>query len=448
MSVSVKRILMGAAGAAAGNPYGEVLSFGGSQRLVAYDFDSSANLYGYFGNTASFYKFDAGTYTRAWGKDFIYSMEWRQADMAVNSAGNILMTTRTAAADSGVLLSLIDSSTGTTINAHEFIPPSGIDYLPDYNGPCISAVDGVTNAMVIWNSTYLSGAIIAAYFDQTQTSTTTGEYYFQESPTSNSLNGFDYLGGVDEERVICGTSNEVSPQAPFLSKVGLVLFDSATKYARVKKNSTYVFANFEGVSVNSSDATNKIFAVGQVNDPDVFNTYHAHISTFDSNLSKINFRTLSVKPDSSKINVAGVVKCVCDDDGFGYVFFQERTSNDIYLFKIKISDLSIQWQFRITGFLQDGPYNRPVFMNNDNNDIFISLGYSGLVVSKDGLPTGTFGAYTVYETDISNDPIFSMDSTLFSSTSRGNVSGETSYNSTVNTTNNTTFVSVTSTLLE
>jgi len=455
MSVNVKKLVLSASGSSSGNPYGELLTFTGNQNLYQATFDASANLYGWFSNSAAYYKFNAGTYTRAWGKDHVYSMERDRTDMVINHQGTLLMTTQTSAAYNGVSLYSINTSDGSLINVLQF-NVNAQNYNPVRWGKCISLNPDPNggDAMLFFNCTFDTGTTVHCYFDQSQTSVTNGERYISLSGNTTSEPMLDLVATGDalETRVLVGQTNAAVGINLWVAKIGKTNANYGNYYYNIRQSGGVQPSAGVNIAKNNTDSNNEYLVAGTVSNssgnPSLF------ISTFNTSLDVNNFKVFS-KVDSStdlKTSSGFYLRCLCDEDGYGYIvtadLFSSPTSTIIL--KVKLSDLSIQWQYRVHHSTDDFyPTTNLVHTYNENQDLFFGSLKHGLIFSRDGLPTGTFGDLSVTETDLIEATEFSIDTKTSLSGTFSNLSNDTRSNATsITTLQDTTTVSASSATLE
>jgi hypothetical protein len=133
MSLVAKKTILAAAGnREAGNPYGEILDFGGSYALYSYDFDSSSNLYGQFvGSQQKNVRLNAVDYDVEWEKRISTSTSSSIFGQycAVNNDDDVYFANLSSTSSIGAYLSLLDGATGAAIgNQTNLQPPSGNEY--------------------------------------------------------------------------------------------------------------------------------------------------------------------------------------------------------------------------------------------------------------------------------------------------------------------------------
>lgn len=454
MSVNVKKLVLSASGNSSGNPYGELLTFTGNQNLYQATFDSSANLYGWFSSSASYYKFNAGTYTRAWGKDHVYSMERDRTDMVINHQGTLLMTTQTSAAINGVNLYSINTSDGSLINVLG-IQNSVDSYNPVYNGKCISLNPDPNggDAMLFFNCDFDTGTTVHCYFDQSQTATRNGERYISLSGNTTSLPMLDVVATGDalETRVLVGQTNAAVGINLWIAKIGKTNSNYGTYYYNIQQSGSVQASAGVNIAKNNTDSNNEYLVAGTVNNSS--GNTSLFISTFNTSLDVNNFRVFSKVDSSTDLDASYgyYVRCLCDEDGYGYVITADLlTGSDTIILKVRLSDLSIQWQYRVHHSTDSFyPTTNLVHTYNENQDLFFGSLKHGLIFSRDGLPTGTFGNLSVTETDLIEATEFSINTKTSLSGTFSNLSNDSATNQTgITTLNDTTTVSASSATLE
>lgn len=448
MSISVQKLMMGTAGAGgAGNPYGEILNFGGSYALYAYDFDSESNLYGAFvGPQQKHMRLNAETYTRQWEKRISTSTTGLYQDCSVNNNDDVYFVNQSDASDREVYLSLLDGATGAAIgNQHHFDPPAGDDYTPIFKGKSLNIFDSPSTAgNIAFMSTSLGTSLVSATFDNTQASETIGERYAD----MNTMLAHDSCIAAPRLYFAGAVQDVITPRSPILFKSDTVLLNYGCSSFPVKYSGTAYSAGYTCVNRDAAAATTSydLAVSGNV----IYNSKNTAFVAVHDSASYNNIRAFRTFYNSSgvRLNCDSYVKSQIYD-GFVYVVICNfDIKSDWYFVKLAATDLSIEWQYKVSGFNTNSqPFGKPVLMRNINNDLFFSTRYEAISFSRDGLPVGTFGSYTVSESDLTHDPNFTLGPYTTIGVTSGNLANENSF-----ATNmfwlDTTDVSATPTLLE
>lgn len=460
MSILAKKIILSAAGnRAAGNPYGEILNFGGSYALYSYDFDSSSNLFAQFvGSQQKHVRLNAVNYDVEWEKRISTSTSNSAYGQycAVNNDDNVYFANLSSTTSQGAYLCLLDGATGAAIgNQTRLGPPTGNTYQLFYKGEGITIFQSSSTlqAKLSLYSNYLGGSIVSVYFDNDVANPVVGARYAD----MNTMNVYDscLVGTVDAtdqtSTFYAGyVTSVVSPTAPTIFNGGRTLTNQGCNYYPFKYSGTAYAAYLTSVSVDYDETvTNKDLAVAGVADYGSFGYQVAFVAIINSdNLANVQgFRTFYTN-NGTAFDSNQFVRVQCYD-GFVYVVLQDdKNYSDFYFFKLSMDDLSIEWQYKVSGFNANSqPFGRLVLMRNEENDLFFSTRYEAIAFSRDGLPTGTYGSYTVSIPDFAHDSNFTFGPYTSVSVTVGNVSGETNSSTTMSWTD-TTNISVTTTSLE
>jgi hypothetical protein len=461
MSLVAKKTILAAAGnREAGNPYGEILDFGGSYALYSYDFDSSSNLYGQFvGSQQKNVRLNAVDYDVEWEKRISTSTSSSIFGQycAVNNDDDVYFANLSSTSSIGAYLSLLDGATGAAIgNQTNLQPPSGNEYELFQKGEGITIFQSTTTLQAklsFYSPDYLGGSIISVYFDNDEASPVIGARYAD----MNKMTVYDScLAGTVDAADQTSTfyagyvSSVVSPVAPTIFNGSRTLQNQGCNYYPFKYSGTAYAAYLTSVSVDYDETvTNKDLAVAGVADYGSFGNQVAFVAIINTdNLASIGAFTTFYTNNGTEFDSTTFVKAQCYD-GFVYVILQDDDNrSDFYFFKLSMDDLSIEWQYKVSGFNANSqPFGRLVLMRNTENDLFFSTRYEAIAFSRDGLPTGTYGSYTVSVPNFAHDSNFTFGPYTTVSVTSGNVSGESNTATTMSWTD-TTDISVTTTSLE
>jgi len=170
-----------------------------------------------------------------------------------------------------------------------------------------------------------------------------------------------------------------------------------------------------GVPSVVSDGTSRIYVSSLV---DYSNDNYTALSKFDFNVAN-HYQTIAYDLSGGSNRPIMVM-----DEDAEYIYLMIHSSSyKVYFIKIDLSDMSLVWEYSLRNTTSDfSLICRQGCIKKDDGSVVWAFNNGPIIVSPDGLPTGTFGDFEVLEesnglkSDLTFDSLTSMSETVASVT--------------------------------